>query len=170
MKHSARWQKVLFTKLRVGILFATVAVVTVLFVILHHSSSPLPNAIAKQVAYVTYYPGKQWQTSLQQATYTAGVLRFTSTQNNVSLSFSEQATPPVFTDVPQYYPSLLGKLNQYSSFGSVAGTVYLTKPAELKGGQTAVANTDGTLVFVRPNKDLSTTEWQRLFNNLQTIK
>jgi hypothetical protein len=152
---------------------ATVVVVLVLAVALlltHKQASPLPKTVTSRISFVVYYPSKEWQTASAQATYANSILRFTSERFGVQLSFSEQATPQVFNDVPQYYPSLLSKLNQYANLGTANGTVYLTKPKELQGGQTAVLNNSGTLLFVRPSQNMSSDEWRRLFNTMHVLK
>ena len=138
--------------------------------LLTRSNPPFPSSIAKQVSFVTYVPAHDWSADTAHATYNAGVLLFTAQRTNVTLSLSEQATPSVFGDVPQYYSALLGKMNQYDSFGTANGTVYLTKPTELNGLQTAVLNNDGTLVFVRPNHAMSADQWRQFFNTLRLIK
>ncbi|SRR6266540_4081408 len=141
-----------------------------LVVILHRPASPLPAAISKQVRFAIYFPGKPWIVAPDEASYQNGVLRFGSQQAGKQLVFTEQTTPPVFSEVPQYFPALLAKMNQYASFGSASGTVYLTKPTELKGGQTAVVENAGTLLFVRPGRDLSDNEWRQLFSTMRTIE
>lgn len=93
-----------------------------------------------------------------------------SSQTNTQLTITQQATPSVFSDVPQYFPTLITRLNEYSSFGSIYGTVHLTKPKELNGQQQAVLNTSGTLMFVHPSHNLSDDTWRRFFNGLQVVK
>jgi hypothetical protein len=86
------------------------------------------------------------------------------------LYITEQNTPDPFNDIPQYYPTLLGKLNEYSEIQTSIGTVALTHPTELKGGQSAVSNTHGTLMFVRPQNNLSDSQWKNFFNSIDVIK
>ena len=83
---------------------------------------------------------------------------------------SEQATPQVFNDIPEYYPKLIEKLNGYSDFDSVLGKVSLTKPKELNGAQSAVFNGKGTLMFVRPNQSLSDDDWRQFFDQMTIWK
>ena len=157
------------------LLFVCIAVAILLvapswFFIERRAHSPFPADVTKKVSFVVYYPDKTWQINGAKATYANGALFFVATKEDVTVSFNEQATPQVFNDVSQYYPTLLTRLKEYASFGTANGMVNLTRPAELNGGQTAVLNNDGTLVFVRPNHDLDVDQWRQLFNRLQTIK
>lgn len=96
------------------------------------------------------------------------LLTFTavSIKDQTRLVITQQPTPDTFTDIPQYYDKLVEAMGQYKQFDSLNGKVTLTKPTELKGGQTAVLNQNGTLMFVRPNKDLNDDDWRRFFNSL----
>ncbi|HSX07383.1 MAG TPA: hypothetical protein VLG11_00650 [Candidatus Saccharimonadales bacterium] len=136
---------------------------------LRPAGSPLPASVMRTVTFALYYPDKSWRTEATQATYTNGVVALTTQKAGITLSVTEQATPPVFGDVPQYYPSLLAKMNEYASFNSALGTVYLTKPTELGGNQTAVLNGNGTLLFVRPSTALTTGGWQQFFGSLRAV-
>ena len=57
---------------------------------------------------------------------------------------------------------------EYEKFDSRNGTVYLTNPKELNGGQATIMNSHGTLMFVKPVKALADNNWRQLFNNLKT--
>jgi len=133
-------------------------------------SSSLPAGLKKQINFATYFPDTSWTVATEDASYQNGVLRFTSRQATRRLTFTEQATPQVFSEIPQYFPTLLTKMNQYASFTSAVGTVYLTKPTELKGGQTAVLEARGSLLFIRPNQEFTDRQWQQLFDSLRLFK
>lgn len=90
--------------------------------------------------------------------------------NGAKLIFSQQPTPESFVDIPQAYEKLITSINQYSAFDSVQGKVYLTKPTELKGGTSAVMNTKGVLMFIKPTKDITEDEWKKLFNSLKIVE
>ncbi len=79
---------------------------------------------------------------------------------------SIQPTPDGFSDTPQVFAAFIEKLRGYDSFDSKNGTVHLTHPVELKGGQTAVMNSKGVLFFAKPTNDLSLEDWKTFFNNL----
>jgi hypothetical protein len=66
---------------------------------------------------------------------------------------------------------LVSGLDSYDQLQTGFGTLYLTHPKELHGIQTAVMNTSaGTLVFVRPLHNISSSQWESFFNNLIVIK
>ena len=90
--------------------------------------------------------------------------------SGVKISFSEQPTPGSIVDIPQVYDKLVDSLQPYNTFDSVNGKVALTHPNNLNGGQTAVMNDKGTLIFVRPTKDLTDTEWRQVFNSLSILR
>ena len=136
---------------------------------------PVPAEVKKQLSFGVMYPSDNQILFVDQASFSynsqAGVLGFSGkTPDGKLISFNEQATPESFVDIPQVYDKLITSLQPYGSFDSVHGKVSLTHPKELKGGQTAVMNGKGTLVFARPDKDLSSQEWRKLFNSLQLIQ
>jgi hypothetical protein len=154
----------LLTILGAVILFSVVIAVM-------HKESPLPKSIQKQVGFMVFYPGDSWQVNANAITYdtSAKTLTMTAIANQNRLTITEQETPAQFNDIPQYYPALLDKLQQYDSFGTVNGTVYLTHPKELNGGTEAVLNHNGTLMFVFPNKAMNSQGWHQFFNSLHAI-
>jgi len=99
-----------------------------------------------------------------------GVLTLHFINADNKLTVTQQLTPDPFTDVPNYLSILLSKLHQYAEIHTSIGTVGLTRPEELKGGQTAVINTRGTLMFAVPEKDLTNDQWQKFFNSLLVVK
>lgn len=94
------------------------------------------------------------------------LITFVVRKGSANLSFTEQAVPESFTDVPQVYDKLIERLRGYSTFEGVNGKVDLTRPEELGGGQTAVMKARGTLVFVRPSDNLSVDDWRVIMNGL----
>jgi len=84
----------------------------------------------------------------------------------VRFIITEQETPASFNDIPQAFSKLIETMSQYSSFDSQNGTVYLTHPKELNGGQAAVMNSKGTLMFVKPSVALEDDTWKEFFNSL----
>jgi len=134
----------------------------------------LPSSILKKIAFQVYVPpqGDTWSLDSDSVKYNneEGILTYTMLSGGISAYITEQNTPDQFNDIPQYYPALLGKLNQYSQIETKIGTVALTSPTELKGGQTAVLNSHGTLMFIKPTKKLSDNEWKQLINSFEVIK
>ena len=136
---------------------------------------PIPAQIHKKLSFAVYYPSDKQLLSVDKSTFEYNadteVVTFTGKKpDGTKVSFSEQATPSNFVDIPQVYDKLVTSLSPYLSFDSVNGKVNLTHPKELKGGQTAVLNNEGTLVFVRPDKALSDNQWRQVFTNLSLIK
>ena len=134
----------------------------------------IPTGIKKQINFLVLVPNKTAQVTIDKKSikYDAkDKLLIYSTQmtNGIKLTISEQATPESFTDVPQVYDKLIESLFQYSAFDSVNGKVFLTHPKELKGGQSAVMNAKGTLMFVKPSKDIDIDTWRHFFNNTDII-
>jgi CxxC motif-containing protein (DUF1111 family) len=46
----------------------------------------------------------------------------------------------------------------------------LTHPKELSGGQSAVANKAGTLIFAKPSVNLTNDEWKDFFESLRILR
>ena len=98
------------------------------------------------------------------------LLSYAAIAYGVPTVVSEQPTPESFIDIPQVYDKVVANMNEYSTFDSATGTVHLTRPKDLGGKQAAVMNAKGTLMFVKPARDLSNDQWRRLFNNLEIVK
>jgi hypothetical protein len=133
----------------------------------------IPANIKKQVTFVIFYPQNNSVVQVNKKTLLyepdKKLLSYTGkfAGSGTSFTLSEQTTPDSFVDIPQAYTKLLSSLNQYDSFGTANGTVALTHPKELNGGESAVMNAKGTLLFVRPSGTVTSDDWRRLFNNLQ---
>lgn len=91
-------------------------------------------------------------------------------RGTTKLVLTQQAEPGSFVDIPTLYPKLLDKLHQYAEFQTAIGRVTLTRPEELKGKQSAVANLRGTLIFGNPDADLSETDWKAFFGSLESVR
>ena len=104
-----------------------------------------------------------YDAKLKRLTYTAMVF-------GVSVFVSEQSTPESFVDIPQAYDKLVNAMNEYQKFDTDVGTVHLTHPKELAGKQAGVMNAKGTLMFLKPDSDLSDDQWRKLFSSLEVIK
>lgn len=134
----------------------------------------VPQSIVRKISFQIYSlprDSKIWQISNNSVKYDdkQTVLSLTYKALDNQLSITEQKTPSQFTDIPQYYPALLNKLHQYSVLQTHLGDVYLTKPTELNGAQTAVLNSNGTLMFIRPQGNLSDTQWKTIFDDMIVI-
>ena len=136
------------------------------------SRQSLPSAVAQQLSFGVYFPTTPTNLATidkRTISYQAmtGLLSYTARlQDGTTINVNQQATPTSFVDIPQAYDKLLSSLQPYTSFDSVNGKVSLTHPKELKGDQSAVMNARGTLLFARPSKPLTDTQWRQLFNGL----
>jgi hypothetical protein len=157
--------------LTVVYLFAGIILTWGVLYFLHRNTGSIPKTIKKQISFTVLetQPKTDWQISPQSVNYNkkAGVLTMTATSSTANLIISEQAVPESFGDVPQLYPTLLNKLNQYQDIQTSVGTVTLTHPKELNGGQTAVAKLRQTLIFVKPNHNLTDSQWKDFFDSAQ---
>lgn len=165
---------------KIVIISALVAILAAggLSAILLHSknSSPFSARIRKQANLIIFYPdskstGYKVDTTSIRYDPSTKVLSYTARGNGSNLTITEQTTPDPFNDIPQYWDTFTTKLQSYTSFDSANGKVALTRPVELKGGQSAIMNAKDTLMFVHPiNGDFSQDQWKQLFNNLNSVQ
>lgn len=152
-------------------LLVVAVAVTAIYWSFFRATSPVTTAISRQANFAIFYPGKQtgYTADSKSMSYDTQnkLVTFTAQGPGTNLDFTEQATPTSFVDIPAAYDKLINNLRGYSSFESLHGKVNLTHPKELGGAQAAVMNAKGTLLFIRPNRDLPDDEWRRLFNGLQ---
>lgn len=149
-----------------------VLVVIALFVFLPRS--PLPSGITKQAHFAIFTPATD-QATIQSSSVSydssQALLTYVSTMpNGTKLTFSEQATPEGFSDIPQAYDKLVEQMGRYATIDTVNGKVYLTKQPKAGSNQVAALNDRGTLLFVRSSKDLSEDQWRQLFNSMALHK
>lgn len=132
----------------------------------------IPQAVQSRLTFTPYVvrPGGAISVDRQSYKYDPAEqgLSFVATGPKVGrLVVSEQPTPQQFIDIPDVYNKLVDGLNRYSVFDNQLGTVYLTKPKNQPSGQTAVLNSNGVLMFVRSEKDLSDGQWRVAFSSFR---
>jgi hypothetical protein len=158
----------------VWLMGATLAVVGVLTItLLAKSEHALSSDIRKQYQATLLVPRADTiEIKADTAEYAPAdkLLTYHVIYQGSDLILSEQPTPEQFNDFPDLFEKLLGGMGKYKSIDVELGTVHLTRPPSLKGGQTAVMNTKGTLLFVKPDKDLSEAEWRLFFQSLEVDK
>jgi hypothetical protein len=135
----------------------------------------IPPKIRSQVTSSIFWPTKDAnitgdKTTIKYDTTNKLLSYLAYTADGIKLTVSEQASPAVFSDIPAAYSKFTSDLRPYSSFDTANDKVFLTHPKELNGGQTAVMNTKGVLIFIRPDKSLTDDSWKQLFNNLDIVK
>lgn len=129
----------------------------------------IPVEIRRQVSTAVFLPARD-ESPVARDTVKfdapTKLLTFTTTYQDIELIVSQQPTPESFVDIPQVYEKVVEGMHEYAKFDSVMGTAHLTRPPEAGGKQAAVLNAKGTLMFVKPAKDLSDDQWRRWFNRL----
>ncbi|MBW4061803.1 hypothetical protein HJC99_04515 [Candidatus Saccharibacteria bacterium] len=134
--------------------------------------NPIPGPIKKQVTSTLLMPrGAGAVVDRQSVKYDSAqkLLTFNVAYAGTSIVVSQQPTPDQFVDIPAVYTKLIDSLVNYQSFDTSIGTVHLTQPKQLNGKQAAVLNTMGTLMFAKPDKNLSDDQWRSLFNHMAAI-
>jgi hypothetical protein len=144
------------------------------------SQTVISKQILDQANFTIFYPPDKtgtisaWKLQKDRTGYDkeSGVLTLYISQASTGrvVTLNEQPTPGVFADVPTQYGRMLDTLNEYNELQLGFGTVALTHPKELNGGQTAVANKAGTLIFAKPSSSLTDTEWGNFFQNLHILR
>jgi hypothetical protein len=148
-----------------GLVAAGLIVVTVMILL---PKPPIPGIIKSQLTSTLVLPSaKQATIDRNSAKYDSSlkVLSFNATVAGHKVVMAEQPTPDQFIDIPQAYDKVVENMNAYAQFDSALGTVHLTKPTQLHGGQTAVINAKGTLLFAKPSSNLTDDQWRRFFNS-----
>ena len=142
-------------------------IVVILLLIL--PKNPIPGPIRRQLTSTLLLPdGGGAVADRLSAKYDTKekLLTFNVAFASTRLVVSEQPTPDQFVDIPAVYTKLVDGLNNYESFDVNVGTVHLTEPKELSGKQAAVINAKGTLLFAKPDKNLTSDQWRKFFNGL----
>lgn len=144
------------------------------FVLAKHPG-PFAKKVNAPVSFIIFYPdNKATGYSIDSSTihYEAAtkVLSYNAVSNTDRLIITEQVTPDQVSEIPQYWSALVTKLQVYKEFDTINGHVALTHPVELKGGQSALFNGEGTFMFIHPTKDLTVDQWRFLLNSLDSEK
>ena len=130
----------------------------------------IPKNIQSEVTSVIFVPNSPQVVNQKGTAKYNGNLKLLSYKANVfgvNAVISEQPTPETFTDIPQVYQKVLDSWNDYEDFNVPQGTVYLTRPGGKNATEAGVMNSKGTLLFVKPDKDLTDTQWRQLFNSIE---
>jgi hypothetical protein len=154
---------------------AVIMLVVVMGLLFHISSrSVIPVNIKEQLDILVFLPKESGSLRIDRPTFkydaSLKVMSVVVGSYGIKNTVSEQPTPDAFNDIPGYYDKLTERLNTYANFDTELGRVYLTRPVELKGKQSAIMNGKGTLMFASPDKDLTSSQWRRFFNSLQIIR
>ncbi len=166
-----KWSKVIV----VMVLLTIGTVASMIFYQQSKIESGIPKDILKKTAFSVFTidpKDKIWSLESSSTTYdkTSGILILNFINSTNRITASEQITPDVFTDIPNYTSTLLNLMHQYAELQTAIGTVALTKPVEFKGGQKAFINSGGTLMFYTTKEDMTDDQWKQFFNSLIVIK
>jgi len=169
--------KLLSKKIQITILVAAAVVVAagIVFALAVALQPVVPPGIKKQLSIAVLYP-KDNTFAIDHSSWkydkSLGLLTYLvrDKDNNAKITVSEQSSPPQFSEVPGTLDALTSKLNTYADFDSIDGHAYLTHPKELKGGQSALMNAKGTLMFAKPDKNLSDSDWHKFFNAIDIVR
>lgn len=99
------------------------------------------------------------------------ILSYLVTSKDVTVSVSEYTQPPEFTDIPEYKDRFLSNIaKQYDTVQTSNGAIYLGRQALQNNKQLGVMIERGLLVFMSPDKDLDSTQWRSLGDQLEIQK
>jgi len=127
--------------------------------------------ISNKISYVVYWPtsvNSVPQKNTIKFDSSSGVLSYVVYVSGVDTVVTEQSTPSEFSNFPTYYSTLINHLNNYDTFNTSVGNVYLTQPNNTSG-DTAVINHSGTLLFAHAQSSIDENNWRTFFNNLKVI-
>lgn len=164
---NTRYNKLLILLLSVVL----IAIILLIFLLSRHNKKIIPTSISNKISYVIYWPNSTNTVSNKMSIkYDAqtGVFSFITSISSINVTVTEQATPSEFTDISGYYSTFINHLNNYDTFDSSNGTVYLTEPKNTNG-VTAIDNISGTLIFAHAQSSISENNWRIFFNNLKVI-
>ncbi|HSX48417.1 MAG TPA: hypothetical protein VLF41_02865 [Candidatus Nanoarchaeia archaeon] len=131
----------------------------------------VPAQIKKQLAMPSLVPAEKFESYvLNQDSIKYDdkqkLLSYSLTSPDNSVTVTEQPYPDVLI-----YEKLKNGIGQYRDIDTQAGKVTLGRPKDGGGVQVAVLNYhDQTLVFAKPQKDLTDDQWKQLFDSLEPIK
>lgn len=153
--------------------FIAVGLVIIIALIFFPGKPSIPGPIKSQLTSTLLIPkGGDYITDRESAKYDSKIklLTFrTQIKGLTTVTVSEQATPDQFTDIPTYSEKVFQKFGEYKTFEMSIGIVHLVRSPKDKQ-QAAVINTKGTLMFVKPDKDLTEDQWREFFKNIAVIQ
>lgn len=160
-------------RLRLIVVIVAVLGLVVIVAMLLGPKPPVPAEVKRAVTSTILIPKtRNVVVSRESMSYNSQIklLTYQAIVYGTKTVVSEQPTPESFIDIPQVYDKLVASMNEYSKFDSTSGTVHLTRPSNLKGKQTALMNAKGTLMFVKPESDLTEDQWRKFFNGIEVVK
>lgn len=145
----------------------------VIAVLLLAPKPPIPGSIKSQLTSTLLVPvGKGVEVDRESARFDAdlNLLTYNATWEGRTIVVSQQPAPESFADIPGYYDKVTAQMSQYAQFDVEIGSVRLTRPKDAGGKPAAVLYAKGTLLFAKPDAELSTDQWRRFFTTLTVIR
>jgi hypothetical protein len=142
------------------------------FLLLRPRHSQLPSTIGKKIDFQVIYPIQSKDevykldassVKLAPIDKNSNVLSFRMFSNANSIVVTEQAYPEVLN-----YDQLVNSIEPYAEVGTSAGKVSLGRPKSSGGHQVAVLKyNETTLIFAKPDHDMTELEWRNFLNQLK---
>jgi hypothetical protein len=138
---------------------------------LHPQTLTAAQTLKKQASFPVYYPtSNQQDVSVDDATAKIAmmggdkVLNFIVSIGQKKVTISEQSYPDALI-----YDKLTSTFANQSEINTSFGKVTVGRPKDAPESQAAVVKTGDTLIFAKPDQDLSNQEWQLVFNALDKV-
>lgn len=151
--------------------------IIVTFLYITRDTSPIPAQIKKQLTFSPFILPNNVKN------YTTTEYKFSTAEDKVpilsyviklkdnTITLSEYPQPPQFTDIPEFKDRFLTNVaNQYDTVSSSSGTIYLGRAVKQKNKQLAVMIERGLLVLMMPEKDMDSSQWRNLGDQLEIQK
>ena len=126
------------------------------------------------LSFTIFYPQSGSAVSVEKDSYKydsqAKLFSYRAAYRRQPLVVSMQPVPDEFVDMPESYNTYIQALGQVLSFDSKHGTVHVTQPKNLGGGQAAIISAQGALMFVRSDVALTEGHWRNVFDSLVSEK
>jgi hypothetical protein len=155
-------------------IIALTIVVIVLSVVLLQPNRPttIDEKIIKKANFNVLAPSDYTAINQKSVSFdqNVGGISYSANLNDVTYAVSEQPTPDTFADSPNVYGYKLDQMRQFQDIQTSVGKITLTKPVEFGGQVVGVSNLNGTLMFVRADKQLNASQWKDFYDNLELIR
>ena len=156
----------------ISVIVVVVAIAAILYYFLR-PQSVIPSATKAQLTSPLLMPTDQTVAVIDRTSVKYDpkikMLTYDVQFEDIKVVISEQPTPESFIDIPDVYTKMLESMNEYKKFELAIGVIHLTRPTDLKGKQSAVVNSKGTLLFASPKEDLTEDQWRRFFRTVDLV-
>jgi hypothetical protein len=160
--------------IRIIIVVATVGLVIIIGLLVLPGKLAIPDSIKSHLGSTLLVPsGSDYTGSHSSAKYDSSKQLLAYRINiagATSVVVSEQPAPPQFADITTYTDHFVNDLGEYKSFGSPNGTIYLYHPKNAPQLTNAFLLSSGTLMFVKPDNNLTEAQWHAFFTAVQVVR